>query len=152
MRTIKTTMGALGLALLLSSAGACDKDEKEKTDADKPKAGQKDADKRVKDEDKTTTEAPSRPPASKHVVVNEYVVCTETCAGKSADDRPTCHKNCAASVTAGTGDPASTACPRGCTESFGSCLMTCDDKSAANAATCRIQCQQLADKCIDGCV
>jgi hypothetical protein len=149
MRTIKTTMCALGLGLLLSSLGACEKTEQGKTDVDKPKSGKSDASDRDK---KASADTPSKPPASKHVVVNEYVVCVESCAGKSADDRPTCHKNCAATVTAGTGDPAATACPRGCAEAFGSCLLPCDDKSADNAATCRLQCQQLADNCIDGCV
>jgi hypothetical protein len=156
MPTIKTTMCALGLGLLLSGMTACDKTEPDKQDADKTKASKSDAG------DKTgpgpaakkegASERRAKPPPSKHTVINEYVICVESCADKSADDRPTCHKNCAATVTAGTGDPAATACPRGCTEEYGSCLLPCADKEPNNAATCRLQCQQLADKCVEGCL
>jgi hypothetical protein len=89
--------------------------------------------------------------APKHPVIGAYLGCFDGCAGKSADDQPTCHKNCAASVTAGTGDPATSVCPRGCTETFGSCLAPCEAKNEDDAATCRKQCEVLAEKCIVAC-
>jgi hypothetical protein len=89
--------------------------------------------------------------APKHPLLGAYLGCHDGCVDKSADDRPTCHKNCAASVTAGTGDPATTACPRGCTEAFGSCLSPCEDKNEDDTATCRKQCEVIAEKCVVGC-
>lgn len=89
--------------------------------------------------------------APKHPILGAYLGCYDGCVGKSADDRPTCHKNCAASVTAGTGDPAASACPRGCTEAFGSCLSPCEGKTEDNAATCRKQCEVVAEKCVLAC-
>lgn len=95
--------------------------------------------------------APGTATTSRHPVIGAYMGCFDGCAGKSADDRPTCHKNCAVSVTAGTGDPATSVCPRACTEAFGTCLSPCDDKSEDNAATCRKQCEVVAEKCVVAC-
>jgi hypothetical protein len=88
---------------------------------------------------------------SRHPIIGAYLGCFDSCASKSDDDRPTCHKNCAVSVSAGTGDPATSVCPRRCTEAFGKCLTPCDEKSEDNAATCRKQCEVVAEKCVVGC-
>jgi hypothetical protein len=88
---------------------------------------------------------------TKHPVVGAYYGCFDECAGKSPTDRATCEKNCAASVTAGSGDPAKSVCPRGCLESLGSCLAPCEAKGEDDKATCRKQCEVIGTKCVEGC-
>lgn len=89
--------------------------------------------------------------ASKHPVIGGYFGCFDGCAGKSETDRATCVKQCAASVTAGSGDPATSACPRACVESLGACLSPCEDKGEDDQATCRKQCEVIATKCVGAC-
>ena len=89
---------------------------------------------------------------TKHPTVGAYFACFDGCVGKSKDDRATCQKNCAASVTAGTGDPTATDCPRACLETLGSCLLPCEDKSSEDdRATCHKQCEVVATKCVTAC-
>lgn len=88
---------------------------------------------------------------TKHPTIGAYFACFDGCVGKSADDRATCQKNCAASVTAGTGDPAAAACPRACVEILGSCMLPCEDKSSDDKATCHKQCEVPATKCVEAC-
>lgn len=155
MRKTNTTIGALALGLLLCSTGGCQRDEQGKTGEKTDKADKREPTEKggsvAPGEDPGKTEAPAKPPASKHVLVNEYIVCVDSCAPKPAEERPTCHKNCAATVTAGTADQAASACPRGCAETFGTCLLSCYDKNADEAGTCRGSCQQQVDLCMDGC-
>jgi hypothetical protein len=144
MSMLQVTKRALAMALVLSWAGGCD-----------PAAVPADADKGKSEPGKAKAEReeakPTEPVKPKHPVIGAYLGCFDGCAGKSADNQPTCHKNCAASVTAGTGDPATSACPRGCTEAFGSCLAPCESKNEDDAATCRKQCEVLAEKCVVAC-
>ncbi|PRQ05790.1 hypothetical protein ENSA5_01100 [Enhygromyxa salina] len=85
-------------------------------------------------------------------VVGAYFGCYDSCAAKPPTDRATCHMNCAASVTAGSGEPGMAVCPRACVETLGGCLGPCEDKSGADdQATCRKQCEALANKCVAGC-
>ena len=87
-----------------------------------------------------------------HPMIGAYHACFDECATKGPDNRATCQKNCAASVTAGTGDPAKSDCPRACAETFGSCLSPCEDKSSPDdKATCTKQCDVDAAKCVDAC-
>ena len=88
---------------------------------------------------------------SRNPTVGAYFACFDDCATKSEDNRATCEKNCAASVTAGGGDPAKSECPRGCVETLGGCLGPCEAKGADDKATCQKQCEVAATSCVEGC-
>lgn len=89
---------------------------------------------------------------AKHSTVAAYFACFDECAPQSPDDRATCQKNCAASVTAGSGNPADTACPRACVHSLGTCLAPCEELgSEDDRATCHKQCEVPANACVSAC-
>jgi hypothetical protein len=136
MQTLATTMWWLGLGLLLSSICACtppvgpDQQEAglEKSDAARPEK------------------------SDKHAIIDAYLRCFDSCADKSADERPACQGECTTEVSAGSGDPPASACPRSCTKAFGSCLAPCGlERSQDDVASCRKACQALAEDCVDGC-
>lgn len=161
MRTIETTMWSLALGLLLSNlygclppcAPACGADQQEagpeKAEGYEP--GGSDKTRRM-GHSKTESSGPAEiHNASKHAIIDAYRRCFDGCADKSRVDRPTCHNNCAIEVSAGSGDPAGSSCPRSCVKELGACLVPCEGRNADNEATCRIQCQALAENCVDGC-
>jgi hypothetical protein len=140
MQKIATAISSLGLGLLLSSLSACSPP----VGPDQQEAGLEKSD--------AGRAAGSNEDTSKHAVIDAYSRCFDSCADKSADDRPTCHDDCATKISAGDGNPAASACPRSCTKAFGSCLAPCGDKpSEDDVATCRKHCRALAINCVDGC-
>jgi hypothetical protein len=160
MQTIETTMWSLALGLLLSSLGACgapigpDQQEAglEKSDAGQNQPGRSD---KAGYQPNARMESPGPAEShstSKHAITDAFRRCFDSCADKSADDRLACHNNCATQVSAGSGDPTMSACPRSCIQAFGSCLAPCTDKpSEDDVASCRMQCQTHAESCVDGC-
>jgi hypothetical protein len=146
MRTSET-MWIVAIALLLSGLGACsppvgpDQQEAglEKADAGQPgKSGRPEAPAEMHD-------------TAKYGVLDEYRRCFDSCTDEPADARPTCNDDCATKVSAGSGDPPASACPRSCTKAFGACLGTCGDQHSGVDESCRRQCHAIAENCVDGC-
>jgi hypothetical protein len=157
MRTLETTISSLGLGLLLSSVGACappvGPDQQEAgLEKSADQAGGLDEAGKLGNARSESLGPAQLDNAARHALLDAYRRCFDSCADESADERPACHNNCAAEVSAGSGDPTASACPRSCTKAFGSCLAPCSDgRSEADVTSCRMQCQALAETCIAGC-
>lgn len=105
-------------------------------------------------------QAGAAPTASpKHETVRAYRACTDACAeGKSKTDAATCELNCASKATAKLGEgednaAAQRSCATICFEDMAACRTGCESPGdkRTDQATCRIECENLAGRCVDSC-
>lgn len=100
---------------------------------------------------------------TKHETIRAYRACKDACAeGKSKTDAATCGLNCASQATAklgedgGEGEDNATqqrACGTTCLEDMAACGTGCETpgEKRTDQATCRLECENLAGRCVDSC-
>ena len=102
---------------------------------------------------------PAKAASPQHDAVRAYQACTDACTqGKSKTDAATCELNCASKATAKLGEGEDNAaqqrsCATTCFEDMAACRTGCEapGEKRTDQATCRIECENLAGRCVDSC-